>query len=213
MICSVCNVQNLYPSMPKQVITVKKLLNDSELLQTISAFRLPRYHELPSMGLYLEQTTNYMNQCLAPLGCITVTNSMIRNYVKMGIVRNPVKKQYDANHIAHLLGISVLKTVVSLDQIGSFFCCQQRTYTDETAYNYFIEELENLLAYQFGLKDELDTIGITETMEKEMLRSAIAAVAHIIYLNACHQQLQNSLEKNTKLSDSSCDPEQKLVHS
>ena len=177
--------------MMKQVIEMKKLLNDTELLQTISSFRLPRYHELPNMGLYLEQTTNYVNQCLAPLGCITVTNSMIRNYVKMGLVRNPVKKQYDANHIAHLLCISILKTVVSLEEIGSFFFCQQRTYSDETAYNYCIREMENLLAYRFGLKDEADDIGTTESMEREMLHSAISAVTHIIYLNACHRQLQN----------------------
>lgn len=190
---------------------MKKLLNDSELLHTIAAFKLPRYHELPNIGLYLEQTTHYLNQCLAPLGCIAVTNSMVRNYVKMGLVRNPVKKQYDANHIAHLLCISVLKTVISLEQIGSFFFCQQRTYTDETAYNYFILEMENLLAYQFGLKDELDTVGSTDSMEKEMLHSAIAAVAHIIYLNACHRQLQSTPEKDSSLHDDACKSKQESL--
>ena len=48
----------------------------------IRAFHLPRYQDLPDMGLYLEQTTQYLNHFLAPLGCMEVTSSMISNYVK-----------------------------------------------------------------------------------------------------------------------------------
>ena len=64
------------------------------LAEAMATFRLPRYDQLPDMGLYLEQITKYINQCLAPLGCIEVTSSMIRNYVKMGLVNNPAHKQY-----------------------------------------------------------------------------------------------------------------------
>ena len=38
------------------------------MAETMKTFRLPRYGQLPNMGLYLEQTTKYINQCLAPLG-------------------------------------------------------------------------------------------------------------------------------------------------
>ena len=65
----------------------------SALADPMRAFRLPRYGELPDVGLYLEQTTKYINHYLKPLGCIEITGSMIRNYVKMGLVTNPVKKQ------------------------------------------------------------------------------------------------------------------------
>jgi len=65
----------------------------------IEHFKLPRYHELPTVGLYLEQTITYINDCLAPLGDITVTSSMISNYVKKGYIERPIKKQYYANFV------------------------------------------------------------------------------------------------------------------
>ena len=53
------------------------------------------------------------------------------------------------------------------------------------AYDYFCMELENVLRVRFGIKDHLDEIGVTESLEKEILRSAIVAVSHIVYVNAC----------------------------
>ena len=58
---------------------------------SIRGFRLPRYYEIPNMGLYLEQTTKYINQCIQPLGFENVTSTMIRNYVKHGLITNPEK--------------------------------------------------------------------------------------------------------------------------
>lgn len=50
-------------------------------------------------------------------------------------------------------------------------------------------ELENILFFQFGLKDSVEDIGTTSSIEKKMLRSAIIAVSHIIFLNNCFQLL------------------------
>lgn len=155
------------------------------LTEGYKEFCLPRARELPNMGLYLEQVTKYINQCLEPLGCIQVTGSMIRNYVKMGLVQNPVKKQYYATHIQHLIPIVILKSVVSMEDIGKMFARQIIVYSDEIAYDYFCTSLENMLSYRFGLKEEVNKLGKTETDEKVMLESAIEAVSHIIYLNAC----------------------------
>ena len=137
------------------------------------------------MGLYLEQTTRYINSVLEPLGYIEITNSMISNYVKKGLVASPVKKQYNANQIIHLIVIAILKNVVSLENISELFVRQIKIYTDEVAYDYFCQELENMLQFQFGLKDSVEDVGVTSSFEKKMLRSAIIAVAHMIYLNSC----------------------------
>ena len=40
-----------------------------------------------------------------------------------------------------------------------------------------------MLQFQFGLKDSVDDVGVTSSFEKKMLRSAIIAVSHVIYLN------------------------------
>jgi len=155
----------------------------------LRSFRLPRYAHLPDVGLYLEQTTQYINRCLAPLGCVEITSSMIRNYVKMGLVHHPVGKQYYADQIAHLIVIAILKHTLSLEHIGTLFHLQQQVYTDQVAYDYFCTELENILQFRFGLKDTVDDVGVTSSLEKEMLRSAIIAVSHYIYLNACFEYL------------------------
>lgn len=152
---------------------------------SVRGFRLPRYAEIPDVGLYLEQTAKYINQSIQPLGFGELTGSMIRNYVKQGLVSNPVNKQYSANQIAHLISIAVLKQVIPLEHIRNFLLLQQRVYTDDVAYNYFCEELENILYFRFGLKGEFENVGVTDTVVKEMLRSALVAVSHIVYLNAC----------------------------
>ena len=158
---------------------------------SMRGFRLPRYHEIPDMGLYLEQTTKYVNRCLQPLGFENVTGAMIRNYVKQDMIANPVGKQYYADHIAHLIALALLKQVTPLEHIGHLFQILDRggRYTVPVAYDYFCEEMENILYYRFGLKDSIADVGVTSSLEKEMLRSAITAVSHIVYLNRCFRIL------------------------
>lgn len=161
----------------------------------VSKFRLPRYTEIPDVGLYLEQTTKYINSLISPIG-FEITGSMIRNYVKMGLVSNPVRKLYFRDQIAYLISVAILKSVISLENIAVLFDRQQKVYTAEVAYDYFCKKLENMLHYQFGIVDTVDKIGSTTTVEKKMLRSAIVAVSHITYLNACFNKLSVSDEKN-----------------
>ena len=162
------------------------------LAEELRGFHLPRYAELTDVGLYLKQTTEYINGILRPLGCVELTGSMIRNYVKKGLVANPVKKRYSANQIAHLICIAVLKQVLSLENLGLLIERKRRLYDDPTAYNYFCTEQENALFFRFGLTDALRDSGVTVSVEKEMLQSAITAVSHEIYLTACFRRLSGA---------------------
>ena len=156
----------------------------------VSGFRLPRCSEIPDVGLYLEQTTKYINSFLEPIG-FEITSAMIKNYVKKGLLKNPEKKQYYADHIAHLIAVSVLKNVIPLENIAMLFQYQQKVYTDDIAYDYLCKKLESMLYYQFGIKDSVDKIGTTNSIEKNMLKSAIIAVSHIIYLKSCFSQIDD----------------------
>ena len=40
----------------------------SKMAADIAPFRLPRYAQIPDIGLYLEQVVRYINARLAPLG-------------------------------------------------------------------------------------------------------------------------------------------------
>ena len=159
------------------------------IADSVRDFRLPRYHEIPNMGLYLEQTTKFISEYLAPLGDFSLTPSMVSNYVKKGLIDNPVKKQYDRDQICHLMFIALAKNVLSLDDLALFIRLQKRTYTAERAYNYLCQELENILQFVFGVKDPLDNVGMDSSDEKFMLRGTIIAVAHKIYLEKCFEAI------------------------
>lgn len=152
------------------------------MTENLNNFRLPRFHEIPDVGFYLEQTTRYISQLLEPLGEGNVTGSMISNYVKKGLVANPVKKRYNREQIAYLIFVALAKNVLSLDILNQFIQMQKRTYSAEKAYDYFCNELENMIAFVFGQKLTLEDVGEDETAEKEMLRNTIIAIAYKIYL-------------------------------
>ncbi len=156
---------------------------------SIRDFHMPRYQEIPDVGLYLDQTVKYINRSVAPLGYGEITSSMVSNYVKKGYIPNPVKKQYDTEQIARLLFITVVKNSITMENIGRLFILQRNRYSPDIAYNYFCDELENVLMLTFGLKETYDQIGETDTREKQMLRSLIVAVANTIYLSDCFDRV------------------------
>lgn len=162
--------------------------------QTLRSLHLPRYEELPDTGLFLEQASCYIESCLAPLPDVTLTGSMISNYVKRRLIAKPVRKQYSQTQIAQLLFIAVAKQVLTLEEIQLIFQVQQQTYDNAVAYNYFCAELENVLQYVFGLKDALDAIGTEHTYEKNMLRNIIITIAHRIYLTDCFASYVDSTQ-------------------
>lgn len=166
-----------------------------QIAASVRGFRLPRYQEIPNVGLYLEQTSKYIAQCLAPIQETAITSSMISNYVKKGLISSPVKKQYDRDQIAHLLFIMLAKSVVSLDDLYNFIRLQEQTYPTEQAYNYLCEEFENLLAYVFGITDAISQVGVESSDEKSMLRNTIITIAHKIYLDKCFQALALELQE------------------
>ena len=162
-----------------------KLETKQQVAQSVKDFRLPRYHEIPTMGLYLEQATKYIGEYLAPLGEYTLTPSMISNYVKKGLIANPVKKLYSRDQIAYLFFIAVAKSVLSLDALTGFIKVQQSSYTLSKAYNYFAEEFENLLQFTFELKDTMEMVGEDNTDEKRLLYTCIVAAVQKVYLEKC----------------------------
>lgn len=161
-----------------------KKIENTNIMESIKAFRMPRFHELPDVGLYLDQTTKYINSFLSPLGCMEITTSMVSNYVKKGLISNPVKKQYNAEQIAYLFFIAVAKNALSMENIKKIIDIQKTSYTNEVAYNYFCSELENMLFYTFGITDDVEHIGDTSSDAKTMCRSMLVAVSHIIYLDS-----------------------------
>ena len=153
--------------------------------QSVKDFRFPRYNEIPNVGLYLEQATKYVCEYLAPLGEYTLTPSMISNYVKKGLIANPIKKQYGREQIAYLFFIAIAKSVLSLDALTGFIKVQQSSYPLAKAYDYFCEQFEELLRFTFELQDSMETVGEDNTDEKRLLFTCIVAAVQKVYLEKC----------------------------
>ena len=132
---------------------------------------LPSYDQIPNVGLYLEQTVKYINTYFDSFESMNLTASMVSNYVKKGLVANAVKKQYYREQIAYLFFIAVAKNVLSMENLSLFIQIQKESYTVKKAYDYFCAELENMLHYTFGLKEEVEDIGTTDTEQRKILQS------------------------------------------
>ncbi|MBR5134359.1 MAG: DUF1836 domain-containing protein [Clostridia bacterium] len=158
---------------------------------TLQEFHLPTYRELPDIGLYLDQTVKYINGFLQPMGFAELTTSMVGNYVKLGLIAPPVKKQYSAEQIAYLIFIAIAKGVLSMDRIKRLLQMQHGSYEPSVAYDYFCLELKNMLYYTFGLKDTLDEFTTNHSEEKTMLRSVIAAIAQLVYFESCLKSFES----------------------
>lgn len=152
-----------------------------KMINTIKNLKLPKYEDIPNVGLYLEQVTKYINDLIEPIED-SVTPSMLSNYVKKGLVDNAVKKQYSRDNIAYFIFITLAKNIISLDKINKLIQIQKNTYSSQMAYNYFILEFENVNYHVFGLQDELKKIGGQETDEKILLRNTVIALSHKIYM-------------------------------
>lgn len=161
----------------------------------IAKFHLPRYDDIPNVGLYLEQTVNYINEYLHPIQEGAITGSMISNYVKKKLVDNPIRKQYDREQIAAIVFIAVTKSVLSLDNISVLLNIRKDRYEIKEAYDYFCEALEMTIREVFGLRHEPGFLPDTVAQEREealsdekreerdILQNTIVAVANKLYLD------------------------------
>lgn len=158
---------------------------NQDVLDAIRLYSLPRYHEIPEVGLYLNQVAKYVNIYMRPFCDMNITEAMIGNYVKKRLVANPREKQYSREQLAYLLFIAVAKSVLSLNHIQLLLDIQKQTYDSQVAYDYFCCEFENALQYVFGIKSSMDNVGEETDDAKFLLRNVIVAATHKIYLDHC----------------------------
>ena len=150
-----------------------------QLAEYVAEFHLPRYRELPDIGLHLEQVTRYASRYVPS----QLTGSMVSNYVKQKLIPGPVKKSYYQESIAYLIFLSYIKAVMPLEDIRLMMEVQKSSSELQVAYDYFCDELENLLQYVCGLRETPAVVGSTRSQEKELLRTALLSITYTIYLD------------------------------
>ena len=110
---------------------------DEQYLNELTEYLKSLHHvhagSLPSLDLYMDQVTGFMEEHLASMKRHpedkALTKTMINNYAKNKILPPPVGKRYNKNHMQILLLIYYYKSMLSLSDI--------RTVVDPLAENYF----------------------------------------------------------------------------
>ena len=125
---------------------------DSRMLDfahTVCEFKLPRWDQIPSLGLYMDQVVTVIEKSLAPILDFSreafITSSMVNNYVKLGIVQKPEKKKYSREHIAGLMVITILKQSIAISDIRLGIDEVIKNQERAEAYDSFCEYLERAM--------------------------------------------------------------------
>ena len=104
-------------------------------------FSYPKWEEIPSINLYLDQVLLYVNQICPPASPDKekgLTASMVNNYVKHGYISKPEKKKYQRKQIARLIAITTLKSVFSIQEIAQTLNTLHTGTNSEELYNAFV---------------------------------------------------------------------------
>ena len=160
-----------------------KQIKNEEACKIIKDFSFPKYTEIPNVGLYLDQVNKYVNEYMEPLTGVSITPSMISNYVKKGLLANPLKKQYYRDHIIYIFFIAIAKAVLSLEEIEILLNSNNRDYDCAYLYEYFCNEFRNVLFNVFGITDNYTEAELESTPDRILFHNTILTSAHKIYLD------------------------------
>lgn len=155
---------------------MEKIKLNNEIVDRIRVSGLPAYRDIPDIGLYLNQVAKYINEYLEVFGELGITESMISNYVKQGIIESPKKKLYYREQIAYLFFIAIAKSILSLDNVRYLIEKQKEMEPIEKAYTDFAEKFMKSLFNIFGLAEN--------TQEDEtLIDKIIINITHKIYID------------------------------
>jgi len=129
---------------------IKDELNELlKWLETAKEYELPSFKELPRVPLYMEQVISYVNDTLAPLmsdDYHALTSFMVNNYVKAKIIKEPIKKRYNEEHLGYLFAISTLKRTLSMTELSLIIDMDSDVSKDKSVlYGFFTLMWKNII--------------------------------------------------------------------
>lgn len=159
---------------------MQKLRSDFQHWQAqLTTVSFPKWKELPTLGLYVDQVVTVVNEQLATLEVEPLTKSMVNNYVKKKVIQAPVKKKYAVNQVVDLLLICFFKVSFPIDSIRKGIAQVTIKTYPQRAYDSFVDLLSAKLAGQPVPQNEELT-----AVNRQLIEYAIDAV--LAHLKAAH---------------------------
>lgn len=144
----------------------------SELLENLKKIDHVKPEDIPSIDLYMDQITTFMDSQLADFkrheDDKILTKTMINNYAKNDLLPPPVKKKYSKEHVLTLIFIYYFKNILSISDIQSILNPITDKYfgkSDESNYS-----LEDIYREVFSLEYR-ETMRIMKDLTKKISAS------------------------------------------
>lgn len=120
-------------------------------IESAAGYHCPRWEELPSIPLYMDQVVMILQETLSLFeDTVVTTPAMINSYVKQKLIVPPEKKKYGKVQLTHLIIILLLKRVLSITEIQGLLQVSIQENTAEQDYNRFCVQFEKQLQGVFG---------------------------------------------------------------
>lgn len=153
----------------KTDLDIEKLI---QWLEGVKNLDLPEYKGLPTIPLYMEQVTSYVNDVLTPLTPVgsesgNLTSFMVNNYVKAKIIQEPNGKKYDRDHIGYLMAINTLKNVLSMNELALLVKMDKEVSTDKSILYHFFRLMVQNVGKNVGDKTLTHVVNFYKRYQKD----------------------------------------------
>ncbi|HZK09451.1 MAG TPA: DUF1836 domain-containing protein [Clostridia bacterium] len=146
---------------------------------------LPKWEDLPRGPMTNRQLVDYVRGFLTPLFTSEnfITSTRIQNYVKWGVLSQPDGRRYNRVHLAEAIIVSILKGVLTTQEIAQGISLQLLLLSTEEAYNAFSRAFEEA-------KAEVEYfISYGETLENKSKHPALTGVCRAF----CYRALSKDI--------------------
>lgn len=161
-----------------------------EGLNKIREFKKINWENIPDYGLYSEQLIKYIEDLLMSyfINSLSLSPSMINNYVKNGVIPKPIKKKYYREHIANLIVVVILKSVIPINSIKEGVKLQKNIMSEKDSFNEFMNTLERTL------KNILESLEEKNNFQYEGFKADRESISLTLATNAfCFQMVTSEI--------------------
>ena len=149
-------------------------------------YRLPRWEDIPDMGLYMEQVIKLLKQYLDYLPPELkeenfITAATINNYVRKKIMPEPINRKYYRKHIAYLIIICSLKQSLSIPVLQKMIPVDLTEEELKETYTAYVNRQKIGVSY-FAKQVRLAAAGVLDHEYESEL--ATDSTEDLIYLSA-----------------------------